>query len=57
MRYHANKKVSADADANTNANADVNRIRTKNNMSPSPAMGDIKGLLKLVKWLFGYVFF
>ena len=43
MRYRANKKVSRDADTNTNANAnaDTNRIRTKNNMSPFPSVGDI----------------
>ena len=28
--------------ADVNANTDVNRIRTKNNMSPSPSVGDIK---------------
>ena len=45
MRYRANKKVSrwadADSDADANANADANRIRTKNNMPPSPSVGDI----------------
>ena len=33
------RKCQADADAN--ANADANRIRTKNNMPPSPSVGDI----------------
>ena len=33
------RKCHADADAN--ANADANRIHTKNNMSPSPSVGDI----------------
>ena len=31
------KKCYADA----NANVDANRIRTKNNMTPSPSVGDI----------------
>ena len=35
------RKCQADADANANANADANRIRTKNNMFPSPSVGDI----------------
>ena len=33
------RKCHADADAD--ANADTNWIRTKNNMSPSPSVGDI----------------
>ena len=37
MRYRANKKCHASA----NANAHTNRIRTKNNMFPSPSVGDI----------------
>ena len=36
------RKCHADADADANANADANRIRTKNNMPPSPSVGDIK---------------
>ena len=35
------RKCHADADANANGNADANRIRTKNNMSHSPSVGDI----------------
>ena len=39
MRYPANKKCHTDAKAI--ANADSNGIGTKNNMSPSPSVGDI----------------
>ena len=31
----------AASDADADANSDANRIRTKNNMPPSPSMGDI----------------
>ena len=37
-------KSHADAYADADANADANRIHTKNNMSPSPSVGDIKNL-------------
>ena len=33
----------------TDANADTNRVRTKNNMSPSPSVGDI---IRLVPFLY-----
>ena len=37
MRFVQTRKCHADA----NANADANRMHTKNNMSPSPSVGDI----------------
>ena len=43
MRYRATRKCHADANANADANAKAHakRICTKNNMSPSPLVGDI----------------
>ena len=38
--------------ANADANADANRIHTKNNMSPSPSVGDIiPNVTSLQTWL------
>ena len=43
-KCHADADAEADADAD--ANAEANRIRTKNNMPPSPLVGDIIGCLE-----------
>ena len=49
MRYCAYKKVSADT------NVDANRIRTKNNMSPFPSVGEriIRNSSNILPILFG----
>ena len=40
-------EISCKQESHANANDDANRIRTKNNMSPSPSVGDIISLKEL----------